>query len=586
MKSYNRQRRIRFVVLFYLTLILFLALVFRLVHLQHREADYYSQLARFQHQGWAEINALRGAIYDRNGTNLAFSLSMPSVAVNPRKIRDAERTAFYLGLALGKEKDEILPLLSPPHTFSWIARKIDSTVASRIKRLNLPGVFVIDEPSGRRFYPKGRVASHIIGLAGIDDQGLDGVEANYDELLQGESGRLNAEMDRSGRILPGGHVDYQKPVPGKNIYLTIDESIQYIVERELEATIKKHNAAGGTVIVYDPRTGDILALASYPNFDPSDPSTITMNRLRNRAITDSYEPGSTFKVILAAAALDSGRASMKDEFYSGNSIQVGGYSLRNADDGLYSPTGYETIDGVISYSFNTGAVSIGMRLGSKAYFDYIEKLGFGRQTGIDLPGEVEGILAHVDYWRPINLATISYGQGISVTPIQMVQAFGAIANDGVLMRPRVVKKITHSDGRLYREIEPQSLGQVLKPDSCHEILKVLANTCENGTGKGALIPGYTVGGKTGTANLVENGVYSSNRYIASFIGVVPVEDPRLVMLIKIDEPKGTIWGGTVAAPLFHDVGSQIMWRLGVKPRNMPEAAEGIRATPQGVEENN
>lgn len=565
-KSFYRKRHSRFVWLFYLTMVLFIYLINRLVSLQAHEHEKFARIARWRHTGMIEIKSLRGSIYDRNGVSLAFSLSLPSIAANPKLVENPERTAYYLSLALNEDRENLAQLLQSKCSFVWLARKVKVENARSIAKLELPGILIIDEPSGKRFYPKGRTACHVLGFTGIDDQGLEGIEANYNLLLSGKPGKLKAEMDEPGRVLPGGKVEYLKPVPGKNVHLTIDETIQYIVEKELEKTVKKRKADSGTVIVYDPRTGDILALANYPDFDPSQALNFPQKNLRNKAICDSYEPGSTFKVILAASALDSGLIDIDERFFSGKSLQIGGYSLKNAGDGLYSPTGYESIKEIITYSFNTGAASVGLKIGKKVFYRYIKDFGFGELTGIQLPGETEGIVTPGKYWKPINLATISYGQGIAVTPIQLVQAYAAIANEGVMMKPRIVKKITEPDGKIYREIKPTAVGRVLKPKTCHQMLKILTNVCENGTGKKARIPGYTVGGKTGTANIVEDGVYVSGKYVASFIGIVPIEDPRLVILVKIDNPKGIAWGGSVAGPVFKNVASRILWKIGVKPR--------------------
>lgn len=597
MRIYRKRIKIRVLLLCCILSLSFFALIGNLVRLQAYEKDKYNKLADSQHTGMIEISALRGSIYDRNGNIMAFSVARPSVAVNPRMLKNPDRTTFLLSLALGIKKNVILRSLKVPSTFVWIARKIDEKTARQIENLELPGVFIINETSGKRFHPKRREASHIIGYTGIDDQGLEGVEASYDDLLKGSPGLLTARMDQRGRILPGedflvlpntkknrddlrdGKIDsYGKtvlipPVSGQDIYLTIDETVQYIVEKELEKTVKKFHAAGGTIIVYDPRTGDIISLASYPDYLPSQGTRTPKKLIRNRAVVDAYEPGSTFKVILAAAALDSGAITTKDQFYCGQSIQVGGYSLRNADDGLISPSGRETVEGMITYSFNVGAADMGLRIGKKILHKYVDALGFGRLSGIDIPGEAEGILIPLKYWKPINLATISYGQGISVTPIQMVQAYGAIANDGVLMKPRLVRKIVDRKGNLVQVKKPKVIGKPLKAKTTHELLKILNNVCEEGTGKAARIKGYTVGGKTGTANVVENGVYSSSKFIASFVGVAPIDDPKIVMIIKIDEPQGIIWGGCVAAPTFKNIGSQILWRLGAQPKKSEKVAD-------------
>jgi len=579
MRTYQKTMKIRFFLMFILTSLAFTVLLGKIIKIQAYENDKYRKMAEGQHVGEIQISALRGAIYDRNGSVLAFSVARPSVAINPTLVKNPGRTAFYLSLALGIDKKEIMRRIQVPTTFAWVARKIDEKTANQIERLKLPGIFILNESSGKRFHPKRRIASHVVGYTGVDDQGLEGVEASYDEILKGKPGDLKAEMDQRGRMLPGGQYTHKPTVPGKDIYLTIDESIQYIVEKELARTVKEFNADGGTIIVYEPRTGDILALANYPDYLPSRGIWTPKRIVRNKAVCDNYEPGSTFKVILAAAALDSGKVTSKDQFYCGQSIAVGGYNLRNANDGIISPSGTETIDGVITYSFNVGAAAIGLRIGRKTLYKYVDGLGFGKLSHIDLPGEREGMVIPEKYWKPINLATISYGQGIAVTPVQMVQAYGAIVNDGVKMKPRVVRKIMDTRTGAARVIKPKILGKPLKAKTSYEILEILHNVCENGTGKAARIKGYKVGGKTGTANVVKNGVYVTDNYIASFVGVVPVEDPRLVILIKIDRPRGIIWGGCVAAPAFNKIGSQILWRLGIQPDLETDAAELVPPEP-------
>ncbi len=566
MKSYTRIKHNRFRVVFYITLLLFVGLSIHLVRIQAYEHDFYLKKAKAQQVQSIKIKALRGGVYDRNGVCLAFSLSQPSIGAHPYQIKNVDRTAFYLSLVLNKDRKDIERKLKERVPFVWIARKVDKDKAEKIRKLAIKGIEIIDEDSGKRYYPKGRIACHIIGFTGIDDYGLEGVEASFDKYLSGKSGFLKAEVDNPGRVLPVGKITYKPPESGKNLYLTIDESIQYVVEKELKAQVEKFHAKSGTVIVYDPKTGDVLALANYPNYDPSHPWSCPKSVWRNKAVCDAYEPGSTFKVILVAAALDSGKVSLQDRFYSGNALHVGGYTLRNAEDDFYSLTGGETVDGIITYSFNTGAASVGMRIGKKTFYDYIVKFGFGKPTGIGLPGEAEGIVHPVKYWRPINLATISYGQGISVTPIQLVQAYGAIANEGILMKPRIVNKIVDQRGRVVKEIPPLSQGRVLKPKTCHDLLRIMSHVCEKGTAKKARVPGFRVGGKTGTANIVgKNGGYLSGKYVASFIGVFPIDDPRVVILVKIEEPKGMPWGGVVAAPVFSRIASQIAWKLGLKP---------------------
>ncbi len=572
MKGQFRIRKERFFLLFCVSIVGFILLMGNLVKLQAYETDKYKKMAEGQQVGEIKINALRGSIFDRNGSIMAFSVARPSVAVNPLQIKNHERTAFYLSLALGRDKSEILKEIKIPTTFAWIARKVDQKVATQIERLNLPGVFILNESSGKRFHPKRKIASHVVGYTGIDDQGLEGIEASYDELLTGKCGALKAEMDQRGRVLPSGQLEFIPAEPGKDLYLTIDETIQYIVEKELAKTVKKFHADGGTIILYNPRNGDIVAMANYPDYLPSRGLWTPREIVRNRAVCDNYEPGSTFKVIMASAALDSGTIKMEDQFYCGNSLSVGGYSLRNANDGISSPTGTENIMGIITYSFNVGSAAVGLKMGKKVYYKYIDALGFGKLTNIDLPGETEGILMPGQYWKPINLATIAYGQGIAVTPMQMIQAYGAVVNEGVMLKPRLVRKIVDNETGEIKVVKPKIIGKPLKAKTSHQMLQILENVCKEGTARAANIKGYRVGGKTGTANVVKNGVYVADNYIASFVGVVPVEDPQLVMLVKIDRPRGIIWGGCVAAPAFHDIGTRAFWRMGIQPNEVEKAA--------------
>ena len=583
MKVQYRIKKERFFLLFCMSIIGFIILLGNLIKLQAYEGPKYKRLAELQQVGKIKLNALRGSIFDKSGNVLAFSVAQPSIAINPTQVRNPERTAFYLALALGRKKDEVLKKVKSTRTFEWVARKVDEKTAKQIERLNLPGVFLLNESSGKRFHPKRKIASHVVGYTGIDDQGLEGIEASYDEILTGKQGSLEAEMDQRGRIIPGGQYTINPPEPGKDVYLTIDETVQYIVEKELARTVKEFNADGGTIILYNPRNGDIVALANYPDYLPSRGIWTPKKIVRNKAVCDNYEPGSTFKVIMAASALDSGTIKMEDQFYCGQSIQVGGYSLRNANDGIISPTGTENIMGIITYSFNVGSAAVGLKMGKKVYYKYIDALGFGKQTGIDLPGETEGILMPGKFWKPINLATIAYGQGIAVTPIQMLQAYGAVVNEGVMLKPRLVRKIVDNETGEIKVIKPKIVGKPLKAKTSHQMLKILENVCKEGTGKNANIKGYRIGGKTGTANVVKNGVYVSDKFIASFMGVVPVEDPQLVMLVKIDHPSPIIWGGCVAGPAFHNIGKRVLWRMGIQPKNIEKTAKLV--PPESLDKN-
>ncbi len=559
--------------------------------------DHAKFLARAdnQHLGQAQLPALRGEIRDRNNVVLATSLARWSVAVNPEQVRsDGELMQVVEELApvVGWKRDALENVLVRPGTFAWIARKVSDDVALEIQkkkdervegpdgkdRNRFEGVYLIKEPTpGRRFYPKGRLAAHLLGATGIDDQGLDGLESAYDEYLTGVPGLIQAFMDRDGwATLSQAGALIRPAETGKNVILTIDETIQYVAERELARQVKEYKAAGGIVVVMDARTAEILALAINPDFPAKDFGGVPGDVRRNRAITDPYEPGSTFKVFCAAAALNSG-FKPTDTFRSGGVLSIGGWTIHNANDGLYAGAS-ETIADIIAYSFNVGTASMAMKLGNEKLGKHLYAFGFGEPTGIDLVGEGEGLLASYQDWAEINLATISFGQGVAVTPVQLVSGMQAIANGGVRLRPRVVKAVTDEEGNVVKRFEPEEINRPISPEAARQMVTILEGVCEKGTGKRANIPGYKVAGKTGTAQMAENGVYSSGNYIASFLGFAPSDDPRIVMLVKIEKPT-PYWGGLVAGPVFQRIGEKALWKLGVQPD--PNLMKGKGSESQG-----
>lgn len=579
MIGWKKKVRKRLIDVFYILLLLFCILAYRLVSLQIFQNETYKDKAEQQHKGTVSLPALRGSIMDRKYITLANSMALSSVAADPTQIKDRKKTALLLSQVLGVSEELLESKITIPTTFVWIERKIEDEKAKKIEDLKLDGVFLLKESTGKRFYPKGELASHILGCTGIDDQGLDGIEAVMDNYLKGKPGEMSAEMDRDGRIIPGGVSSIISAIQGYSVVLTIDESVQYIVENSLEKAVKAYGADSGSVLVMDAKTGEILALANKPDYKSTDPKSPNYMQLtRNSCVCDSYEPGSTFKVILAAAALDSGKVKLDDQIQCGNTIQAGGWTLHNANDGFGgNPT--ENITDILAYSFNTGSVAIGLKMGSKIFYDYIEKFGFGQLTGIELPGETEGILLPLNDWTEINLATISFGQGIAVTPLQIVSAVQGAINQGEQMKPRIIKQILDSEGNIVKDFKPEVKSRPISSETSYQINMILRNVIERGTGTKAKIPGYLTGGKSGTANIVENGVYAQGKYIASFIGYVPAEDPKFVMLVKIKNPKGTIWGGSVAGPIFSEIGREILWRLGIPP-SFPNEINKLGATPQ------
>lgn len=575
MNTFTAKVKERCIVLFYFLAILFVIVIIRLINIQVFQHENFSKLAKLQHTGVIETTGLRGTIYDRNGKPLAQSLNLSSIAANPRQIKNKKFAAVKVAQILKTDESQILNAINTNTTFAWIKRKIDDNIAKKIEDLKIEGVFLLKEPTGKRFYPKGSLASDVIGLTGIDDQGLSGIEAYYDNILKNKTEYVKTEIDLFGIALPFQNNTNLTPknCDGKSIYLTIDETIQYIAEKELKKQVLKYNAKNGTCLVMDPNTGDILALANFINKKNKD-----NNQMRNIAICDAYEPGSTYKVFLATAALDSGRITETDRFSSGSSITVDGWTLQNADDGLVSPSGSENIEGIITYSFNTGAASVGLKIGADVLSNYTKLFGFGALTGIDLPGETEGIILPREQWAPISVATISYGQGIAVTPIQLLCALSSIANGGFLVKPRVVKAFYDKNTDIITNCPPKEKKRVISLKTSISMTNILQKVVESGTGKAAKIPGYRVAGKTGTASVVENGQYISGKYISSFIGFVPAEDPKLVILVKIQEPQGCIWGGAVAAPVFQIIGKEALWKLKIPP-TLPTELENNNLAP-------
>jgi len=557
----------RVVSVFWGLVFLFLILSVRMFYLQYLERDWYYAKARNQQQSDIILHARRGEIRDRNGLALATSVARQSVCVDPTQVSDIGATARVLGHILKTDPAHLSGVIRRGGTFQWIQRKAPEKAVAEIDQLlkqgRLPGVFFQMEETGRRFYPKGRLAAHLLGATGIDDQGLDGIEAAHEEVLGGTPGRVRAAVDKDGWRIPTENAVVQGVKPGKHLVLTLDETIQYIAERELARQVKEFKAKGGICLVMDVRTAEVLALAIQPDFPADRFAEVDPALRRNRAITDPYEPGSTFKVFLAGAALQAG-VQPSSMFHCPGNLVVDGWTIHNANDGLVSG-GTESLTDIIAYSFNTGTASVALSIGRENLGRGLEAFGFGHPTGIGLQGEEPGILSDYHDWAAIETATISFGQGVAVTPLQLVSGMQAVANGGVRMRPRIVKQIMDDQGRVLQSSAPEELGRPLTPEAARHLRDILENVCTRGTGKNARVPGYLVAGKTGTAQVVENGVYSSGRFIASFLGFAPARDPRLVMLVKIEEPGTVYWGGVAAAPVFSRVAGQALWKMGVRP---------------------
>lgn len=533
--------------------------LFRLVSLQVLQAAELTVKADRQHQKTVSLEGARGTIVDRHGKVLAMNMDVPSVFGVPTALESPAKTARTLSPVLHVRPAELEKKLRQDRSFVWLARKLDPEQGHRVEQMPMEGIGTVLE--GRRFYPKGPLLAHVLGFAGIDGAGLEGLERRYESHLHGEKRVAVLQRDALGRIVfPKGEAE-QNPASGHSLTLTIDEVIQYVAEKELEEAMNKTRAKAGTVIVLDPQTGALLALAISPRFDPNSVAALTPGRWRNRALTDAYEPGSTMKAIVAAAALEEQVMKPGTMVFGEN----GRMTIANTVIHDHEKLGWVTFAQVIQKSSNIGAAKTGMALGDQRLYRYLQAFGFGQRTDIDLPGEAVGLLRDPKDWGRRSLASISMGQEIGVTPMQMVSAISVLANGGVLMKPYVVSDVRDAQGQVLKQIEPQVKRRVVSADTARTVTSILEGVVTDGTGTKAAIPGFRVAGKTGTAQKIDprTGAYSSTQFVGSFVGFVPADHPRLAMIVVIDEPQGEAWGGSVAAPVFRRVGEQVLNYLGV-----------------------
>jgi len=540
-------------IIFLAVTVMLLVLSLRLVWVQFVIGEELRQkafTARFRN---VEVKAKRGIIYDAKGRPLAISVSTDSFYAIPAQVRKsgrAEETAAKIAQVLGMEQAKVLELITKRQAFVWIQRHVPDDKARALKDLNLEGISYVEEPE--RFYPKGSLLAHVLGFCGIDNQGLNGIEVTYDKVLSGVSGTIMVEYDAKGQEIPDALQKYIPPQDGNSIILTIDETIQFIVERELDEIMKMRNPKRAGAIVMDPKTGRILAMAARPAYDPNDYRGYDQSLWRNFIISDAYEPGSTFKTVTAAGALDEGVVKPQDRFYDPGYVMVGKEMVKCWRYGR--PHGSQTFVEGVQNSCNPVFITIGLREGKDVFYRYLNGFGFGKKTGVELPGEALGILVGKERCKDIDLATMSMGQANAVTPIQLLNAFAAIANGGYLMKPQVVKEIRDKDGNLVKTIEPEVIRQVISQETSSTLMGILETVVSQGTGRNAYIEGYRVGGKTGTAQkILPGGGYSTSEYIGSFLGGAPVNDPQVVALVVVDAPQGIYFGGQVAAPAFKNI---------------------------------
>ena len=578
MRTTNIIIRKRVALLFLGAVVLLSLLILRLAWIQFVRGDELSEKAASYRMREVPVEAKRGTIYDRNMNELVTSVSADSVYAIPSHVKDKEAAARQLAPLLDMDEEALLKRLQRKSSFEWLKRKVDWDTAQKIKALKIDGIGFAEE--SKRFYKQEALAPHLLGFTGMDNQGLIGIEKTFDEELTGIPGQIVVEHDAAGREIPQALHQYIPPVQGNNLVLTIDQTIQYFVERELDNIVDIFNPASAVIIVMDPKTGEILAMGNRPTFNPNNWQDFQQSIWdRNHAIWYNYEPGSTFKIITAATAMEENSVKLSDHFYDPGYIKVADRRIRCWKHGGH---GGQTFQEVAQNSCNPGFIEVGLNIGIEKFYKYINAFGFNKITGIELPGEAKGILIDEKKATNLNLATMSIGQSIAVTPIQLLTAVSASINGGKLMTPYVVKEVRDINNKPVKKYQPEVVRQVISEDTSKQLRELLEDVVLHGTGKNAYVEGYPAGGKTGTAQMVGgSGGYVSGKYVASFTGFAPVDDPKISVLIMIQEPKGGIYyGSQVAAPVFAPLARDILRYMGVpekrdmerpvKPFEVPE----------------
>lgn len=560
-------KRIKIVLL--IILFIFIIIIAKVFYIEVIDYKKLNSLASGLWSRNLPIEADRGNIYTVNGEAIASNLTTTSLVFIPNQIKNKDLVAEKISEILDVPKSKIEEHLYKKSMMERVhpeGRRLSYEIADKIENLHFDGVYLLKE--SKRYYPHNEMLSHVLGYVGIDNQGLSGLELEYDGILTGEYGSIQYFSDAKGNNLERNSV-YVEPEDGLDIYLTVDYGIQSSIERELDNVVLRYNPDGAWAIAMDPNTGEILGMSSRPNFNPNNYKnydTETINR--NMAIWASYEPGSTFKILTLSAAVNEGKVDLlKDTFYDGGSVNVDGARIKCWKHGGH---GSQTFLEVVQNSCNPGFVELGNRLGKETLFDYINKFGYGKKTGIDLNGEATGILFSLDKVGPVELATTAFGQGVSVTALQQVVAVSAAINGGTLYKPYIVKRVAyHENGQIIKEVKPTVVrDNIVTKDTSEKVRMTLESVVSLGTGRNAYIDGYRVGGKTGTAQKVNNGIYMQGNYIVSFIGFLPANDPKIVVYLAIDNPKGvTQYGGTVSAPIVKNIMEDAITSLNIEKQD-------------------
>jgi cell division protein FtsI (penicillin-binding protein 3) len=564
-----------------------MAVAARLVQLQVSQHDELSARAKNQQLGAIETSPTRGQLLDRQGRELARSIDTESFFADPSEIINPDETARLIASVTGQPRDELASRLrdgkDSKKKFIWLIRRLDLPVAARLDTMNLDGVYSRREP--KRFYPNNELAAHVLGFVGTDEIGLSGVEQFYNEKIRGEAGKFFMERDGSKerRVFDSYEV---QPHPGQTVVLTIDQTIQYRTEQALFAAVERSHARSGTAIVIDPHTGEILALANAPAFDPNQPPKDPSEGRANGALQNIYEPGSTFKVVAYSAAIEKGLVTPEDRI----NCQMGQITVAGRLIHDHHPFGVLTVSDALAQSSNVGAIKLALLVGNEGMYDFARRLGFGIRTGIDLPGESPGILRALNRWQPSSVGSIAIGQEIGVTPLQMATAYSVLANGGMLVKPHVVREMRSSGGAILFQAKTES-RQVLKLETVTALRGMLEGVTLRGTARKAQVEGYSAAGKTGTAQKIDpkTRTYSATKYIGSFVGFAPVSNPSVVVIVVIDEPRGAYHGGDVAAPVFREIAEQILPELSITPDIQMKSSNDLIAqeyqpSPQTLEE--
>ena len=563
---------VRLVIIVGVALIWMAAVFGRLGYLQLFRHSEYMARAQRQQQRTIEITPKRGSIYDRNMHPLAMSIPVDSAFAVPSELADEQLAARLLSGVLGIPREILEARLESSRSFVWIARKLPPEKAEAVASLNLKGVYFQKE--NQRFYPKRDLASHVLGFVDLDEKGLGGIEYELDSQIRSKNEKIIVMADARQRWFDGGEAQRER---GANVVLTLDEKVQYIAERELGAAIAKTRAIAGTVMVMNPSTGEILALANWPKFNPNAASDVPAEARMNRAVTALYEPGSTFKLITLAAAFDQGITRPGEVFDCENgAVYVAGHRIRD-----HKAFGLLSVSDILAQSSDVGAIKIALRLGAPKFYDYLRAFGFGQPTGVDLPGESKGLLRHLENWSAISIGSISMGQEVGVTPVQLISAVSAIANGGMLCKPHVVAELRRGERVLPMEgpLTPAEPKRVIRPETAATLRRLMEGVILNGTGKLAHLDGWTAAGKTGSAQKIDpaTGRYSRTQLIASFTGFAPINNPAVSILVSLDSPVGLHEGGMVAAPVFKRIAEQVLPYLDV-PRDVPVASRLVQAS--------